>query len=417
MKIKKQVDVLVIGAGPSGTVAAGILQKAGLDVQIVEKMRFPRFVIGESLLPRCMEALEEAGLMEAVVAKKFQQKTGAKFIWKDKLCDFRFSQQYTPGWNYAYQVPRADFDKCLADACEAKGIPVHYETEVIDVKIHEDGTSETTVKNADGTQESIHAKFIVDGSGYGRVIPTLFGLNKPSTQYTRKAVFAHVEDPNRQETNEPDRITIYVHDLKTWIWVIPFSSGITSVGYVGNPEFFEKYGAISKEHFHDMLNDEPDLKKRFRDFEMIWDEPRSLQGWSATTDTFFGKGFVLTGNVTEFLDPVFSSGVTLATVSAQKAANLVIKQLRGEQVDWQNDYMKYMQMGVDVFRTFVNGWYDGTLFKIFFAENPDIDMQNKICSVLAGYVWDNTNPFVAKSEKTVQALARFLDARQAQQAE
>lgn len=417
MKIKKQVDVLVIGAGPSGTVAAGILQKAGLDVQIVEKMRFPRFVIGESLLPRCMEALEEAGLMEAVVAKKFQQKTGAKFIWKNRLCDFRFSQQYTPGWNYAYQVPRADFDKCLADACEAKGIPVHYETEVVDVKIHEEGTSVTTVKNADGTQESIQAKFIVDGSGYGRVIPTLFGLNKPSTQYTRKAVFAHVEDPNRRESNEPDRITVYVHDLKTWIWVIPFSSGITSVGYVGNPEFFEKYGENTKEHFHDMLNDEPDLKKRFRDFKMVWNEPKGLQGWSATTDTFFGKGFVLTGNVTEFLDPVFSSGVTLATVSAQRAANLIIKQLRGEKVDWQNDYMNHMQMGVDVFRTFVNGWYDGTLFKIFFAENPDTDMQNKICSVLAGYVWDHTNPFVAKSEKTVQSLARFLDARQAQKAE
>lgn len=411
-EIKKQVDVLIIGAGPSGTVAAGILHKAGLDVQIVEKTKFPRFVIGESLLPRCMEALEEAGLLEAVKAKGFQQKTGAKFIWQDKLCDFKFSQQYTSGWKYAYQVPRADFDKCLADACEEKGVPVHYEIEVVDVQIYDDGTSNTTVKKIDGTLETIQAKFIIDGSGYGRVIPTLFGLNKPSTQHTRKAVFAHVKDPNRMETDEPDRITIYVHNLKTWIWVIPFSNGVTSVGYVGNPDFFEKYGSLSKESFHSMLNDEPDLKKRFRYFEMIWDEPRFLQGWSATTESFYGKGFVLTGNVTEFLDPVFSSGVTLATVSAQLAANLVIKQLKGEPVNWQQDYMKQMQMGVDVFRTFVNGWYDGTLFDIFFAENPNVDMQNKICSVLAGYVWDDTNPFVAKSEKTVQALAKFLDAQQ-----
>ncbi len=409
MNIKKNVDVLVIGAGPSGSIAAAIMHKAGLDVQIVEKMRFPRFVIGESLLPRCMEALEEADLLDAVKAKNFQQKFGAKFIWDDKLCDFNFSQQYTPGWSWTWQVPRADFDKTLADACEARGIPVHYETEVTAVEIHEDGSSTTTVKMLDGTFETINAKFIVDGSGYGRVIPTLFGLNKPSTQYTRKAMFAHMKDPHRQESVEPDRITIYVHNVKTWIWVIPFSNGNTSVGYVGNPEFFEQYPGELKEQFHAMLEDEPDLKIRFRDYELVWDEPRFLQGWSASTESFFGKGYVLTGNVTEFLDPVFSSGVTLASVSAQKAANLVIKHLRGEQVDWDNDYMKPMQMGVDVFRTFVNGWYDGTLFKIFFAENPDKDMLNQICSVLAGYVWDDTNPFVKKSEKTVYTLARFLD--------
>ena len=411
MSIKKQVDVLVIGAGPSGTIAAAIMQKAGLDVQIVEKMRFPRFVIGESLLPRCMEALDEAGLLDAVKARNFQQKFGAKFIWEEKLCDFNFSQQYTPGWSWTWQVPRAEFDKTLADACEERGIPVHYETEVVDVKINEDGTSVTTVKMLDGSTETINARFIVDGSGYGRVIPTLFGLNKPSTQYTRKAVFCHMNDPYRQESVEPDRITIYVHNLKTWVWVIPFSNGNTSVGYVGNPEFFDGFKGNQTEQFKGLLNAEPDLKKRFRDFKMAWEEPRFLQGWSATTDTFYGNGYVLTGNVTEFLDPVFSSGVTLASVSAQKAANLVIRHLKGQEVDWQNDYMKQMQMGVDVFRTFVNGWYDGTLFKIFFAEERSEDMMNQICSVLAGYVWDSSNPFVKKSEKTVMALARYIDAQ------
>ena len=413
MSIKKQVDVLVIGAGPSGSIAAAILHKSGLDVQIVEKLKFPRFVIGESLLPRCMEALEEADLLEAVKAKHFQQKFGAKFIWGDKLCDFNFSNQYTPGWSWTWQVPRAEFDKTLVDACEARGISVSYETEVVAVDIHEDGTSTTTVKYLDGTTDTIDAKFIVDGSGYGRVIPTLFGLNKPSTQYTRKAMFSHMEDPHRHEAVEPDRITIYVHDLKTWVWVIPFSNGNTSVGYVGNPEFFDQYKGDMKEQFKGMLFAEHDLKERFRDYKLVWDEPRFLQGWSATTDTFFGKGFVLTGNVTEFLDPVFSSGVTLASVSAQKAANLVIKHLKGEQVDWQNDYMTQMQMGVDVFRTFVNGWYDGTLFKIFFAEERNEDMLNQICSVLAGYVWDDSNPFVKKSEKTVYTLARYLDAQAA----
>lgn len=408
--MKNNVDVLVIGAGPSGTISAAMLKKAGLSVQIVEKVKFPRFVIGESLLPRCIESLDAAGLLDAIKKKNFQEKTGAKFVLDGKICDFKFAQQYTKGWDHAYQVQRADFDKALADACEEKGIPVQYETEVVDIKFNTDGSSITTVKFLDGTTQQINAKFIVDGSGYGRVIPTLFGLNKPSTQYTRKAVFAHLKDPYRNEHDEPDRITIYVHNHNTWIWVIPFSTGTTSLGFVSSPEFFEKYSGSLSEKYKQMIDSEPDIKSRFRDFEMIWDEPKILQGWSATTDTFYGNGYVLTGNVTEFLDPVFSSGVTLASVSAQRAAELVIKHFKGEKVDWDKDYVKFMQTGIDVFRVFVNGWYDGTLFKIFFAENPDEDMRNKICSVLAGYVWDETNPFVSKSEKMVSTLAKFIEA-------
>ncbi len=414
MSIKKEVDVLVIGAGPSGSITSAILHKAGLSVQIVEKVKFPRFVIGESLLPRCMEALQEADLLSAVEAKGFQQKTGAKFIWGDKLCDFRFSQQYTPGWDYAYQVQRADFDKTLADACEERGVSISYETEVIDIKFREDGSSTTTVKMSDGTTETIEAKFIVDGSGYGRVIPTLFGLNKPSTQYTRKALFSHIQDPHRGETFEPDRIIVYVHTPETWVWVIPFSNGTTSVGYVGDPSFFDQYKGDLTTQFKSALYAEPDLKQRFRDFELVWEEPRVLQGWSATTDTFFGNGFVLTGNVTEFLDPIFSSGVTLASVSAQKAASLVIKHLNGEPVDWQKEYTDYMQTGVDVFRTYVNSWYNGTLFDVFFAENRNQEIMSQICSVLAGYVWDETNPFVKNHEKNIRTLSRYLQAQKSE---
>src|SRR6187402_3573336 len=102
----EQVDVLVIGAGPSGTVAASIIKKAGFSVKIVEKMKFPRFVIGESLLPRCMEALEEAGFLDAVKAKGFQEKFGAKFVKDGKVCDFSFADQYTKGYNSTWQVPR-----------------------------------------------------------------------------------------------------------------------------------------------------------------------------------------------------------------------------------------------------------------------------------------------------------------------
>ena len=411
MNIKKEVDVLVIGAGPSGTITASILHQSGLSVEIVEKTRFPRFVIGESLLPRCMEALEEAGFLDAVKAKHFQQKDGAKFVMNDEICDFNFQDQYTKGWQWTWQVPRAEFDKVLADECERKGVPILYETEVTNIEIFDDH-SITTVKTADGKTETIRARFIVDGSGYGRVIPRLFGLDRPSNQEPRKAMFCHMKDPKRNEASEPNRIVVYVHDPKTWIWVIPFSNGNTSVGYVGSPEFFEKYKGTITEQYRALLNAEPELASRFENAEMVWPEPRSLQSWSSTTDTFYGKGFVLTGNVTEFLDPVFSSGVTLASVSAQTAAHLVIRHLKGEHVDWENEYMIPMRKGVDVFRTYVNGWYDGTLFDVFFAKNPNPEIMSQICSVLAGYVWDESNPFVKQHEKNIRTLSRFLQTTQ-----
>ncbi|OJW82240.1 MAG: pyridine nucleotide-disulfide oxidoreductase [Bacteroidetes bacterium 46-16] len=408
MSIKKQVDVLVIGAGPSGTIAASLMHKAGLSVQVVEKMKFPRFVIGESLLPRCMEALEEAGLLDAVKEKHFQQKDGAKFVFGDKDCDFNFSQQFTPGWKWTWQVPRADFDKTLADECEKMGVSLEYETEVTNIEIAADGSSKTTIKDKEGNTNVIEARFIVDGSGYGRVIPRLFGLEKQSSLPPRKTLFCHMTDPKRSAAFEPNRIIIYVHNPRTWIWVIPFANGNTSVGYVGSPEFFEAFEGTPEQQFRQLLNAQPELAERFGDSEMLW-EPRTLQSWSVTTESFYGNGFVLTGNVTEFLDPVFSSGVTLASVSAQMAAKLVIKHLQGGQVDWQSEYMDPMMKGVDVFRTYVNGWYDGTLFTIFFAENRNPEIMSQICSVLAGYVWDENNPFVRSHEKNVRTLARYLE--------
>ena len=407
MSIEKEVDVLVIGAGPSGTIAASIIKQEGLSVQIVEKMLFPRFVIGESLLPRCMEALEEAKFLDAVKAKGFQQKDGAKFVMDGKICDFTFSQQYTKGWGWTWQVPRADFDKTLADECVNMGIPVHYQTEVTDIQIYDDH-SITTIKTVDGDVQTIKAKFIVDGSGYGRVIPKLFGLEKDSQQHPRKTLFCHMTDPKRQTVFEPNRITAIVFDATTWIWIIPFSNGLTSVGYVGSPEFFEQFPGTPEEQFRALLNAQPDLAYRFDESDMAW-EPRTLQSWSATTEKFYGKGFVLTGNVTEFLDPIFSSGVTLASVSAQLAGNLVVKHLRGEEVDWEGGYMQPMTQGIDVFRTYVNRWYDGTLYKIFFSEGRQPEIIGQICSVLAGYVWDETNPFVSKREKNLPTLARFLE--------
>lgn len=407
---KEKVDVLVIGAGPAGTVAASIVSKAGYKVKIVEKLKFPRFVIGESLLPRCMEALDEAGFLDAVKARGFQEKFGAKFVKNGKVCDYFFADQYTPGWTWTWQVPRAEFDKILADECVRMGIPVSYETTVTNI-VFNGSDSVTTVEDVNGNKTEIEARFIIDGSGYGRVIPSLFNLDRPSNLPSRKAVFSHFVDKNRSMDDEPNRITIIVHDKGIWIWVIPFSSGITSLGFVGEPAFFEKYEGTDTEVLKQLIASQPYIAKRFENAEMVFDT-RKLESWSKTTDKFYGDGFILTGNVTEFLDPVFSSGVTLATVSSQTAAKLVVRKLQGDNtIDWEKEYTQVMMQGVNTFRSYVMAWYDGTLDKIFFADDPDVQIKNMICSVLAGYVWDTSNPYVHGHENGLQKLARLIEMR------
>lgn len=403
----EKVDVLVIGAGPSGSVAASIIKKAGYSVKVVEKLKFPRFVIGESLLPRCMDALTEAGFIDAITERGFQKKFGAKFVKNGAVCDFTFEEQHTPGWQWTWQVQRADFDKTLADTVESMGVPVEYETTVTDIKFN-GSDSVTTVEDIHGNKKQIEARFIVDGSGYGRVIPKLFGLDKPSVLQSRKALFAHTNDIRRSMADEPNRITAVVHKKGVWIWIIPFSTGVTSVGFVGEPGFHDQYKGTNEEQFRAMLEDEPYTRERFRDVPFVF-EPRVLEAWSATTDKFYGDGFVLTGNVTEFLDPIFSSGVTLATVSSQTAAKLVIKKLQGEEVDWEKDYMEPTMQGVNVFRSYVMAWYEGTLDTIFFSKNPDPEIKAQICSVLAGYVWDQSNPYVKNHDVALKRLARMIE--------
>lgn len=402
-----ETDVLVIGAGPSGTIAAAILNKSNLKVTIVEKLQFPRFVIGESLLPRCMEALEEANFLDVVKGKKFQEKFGAKFVRESEVFDINFSDAHTKGYTWTWQVPRADFDLTLAEECQRRNINIHYKTEVTGIEFYKDESSLTTCIDGNGNKLHIRARFIIDGSGYGRVIPKLLKLDKPSQLPTRETLFTHYLDENRSEQHDPNRITIIVHNETTWVWCIPFSNGVTSVGFVGSPDFFSSLSGDATDKMIKLISSEPNLRSRFQECKTLF-EPTTIKGWSVTTEKFFGPGFVLTGNVTEFLDPVFSSGVTLASVSAQNAAKLVIKHLKGDLVDWQKDYTDVCMLGINVFRTFVTGWYNGDLHKIFFAKNQKDEIRKQISSVLAGYVWDQSNPFVSKHQKIVPTLASFL---------
>ena len=402
------IDVLIIGAGPSGCVAASYLNTQGFKIKVVEKNTFPRFVIGESLLPRCMDHFEEVGLLDCLKAQNFEIKAGARFLKNDVVCDFDFSKKHTPGWNWTWQVPRADFDHTLTRELEKMGVDVAFEQEVVDVIFSEDGSSVTTIKDGTGKTSKVQAKYIIDSSGFGRVLPRLLDLDKPSALPKHSSIFTHVRETDRPEGREGTLITFDVVTDDVWLWVIPFSNGVTSIGFVGPSELLESYQGSSSEKLKEMMKMSTYYYDRFDGLDYMFD-PIEIKNYSKSVKQLYGKGYTLTGNSAEFLDPVFSSGVTFATESGLLSAKLISKELKGEKVDWEKEYSGYIKEGVNVFSTYVKEWYTGNLQKIFFhrPENPEIKKQ--ICAVLAGYVWDKTNPFVKNHNRLVKTVARVID--------
>ncbi|WP_273565360.1 NAD(P)/FAD-dependent oxidoreductase [Maribacter halichondriae] len=403
----ENVDVLIIGAGPSGAVSAAYLHKQGLKVKVVEKSKFPRFVIGESLLPRCMDHFEEVGLLEALKAKNFEVKGGARFMRGEKICNFDFSKKYTEGWDWTWQVPRADFDKTLTDELTKWGVDIAFEQEVVAVEfVGSDST--TTIKDAEGNLSTVSAKHIVDSSGHGRVLPRLLDLDKPSEIPKHSSIFTHVKDTKRPEGREGTIITFDIVSLETWLWVIPFSNGYTSIGYVGPTEYLESFEGNKTQKLQEMMKLSDYYYNRFEGLEYEF-EPKIIKNIAKSVKKLYGDGFVLTGNSAEFLDPVFSSGVTFATESSLVAAKLIAKQLKGETVDWESDYAKHMKKGVEVFSTYVKEWYTGNLQTIFFDSNENPVIKSQICAVLAGYVWDQSNPFVKNHHRLVKTVAHIAE--------
>ncbi len=399
------VDVLIIGAGPAGAMAAAQLQRGGFKLLVVEKQTFPRFVIGESLLPHTMDLLKEVGLLEVVEKCDFMKKTGAVFMRGNQVCNFDFANQSGAGWSYTYQVPRAEFDKAVADAVQARGVDFRYGHSVAAVNFS-DAHAEVALDQPDGTQRKVTARFVLDCSGYGRVLPRLLDLEAPSKYPVRESLFTHVTGDVRPPEREQGKIWVCVHPGGAWIWIIPFSNGHTSVGVVATPEFFAHFPGEPAEQLRAIVMSDPNAAARLADMQFVF-PPQRIKGYACSVKKFFGPQFALAGNATEFLDPVFSSGVTLAMESGLRAAQVLTRQLQGQPVDWQTEYADHVMQGVNTFRAYVSAWYDDRLPTILFASQRNPDIMRQICSVLAGYVWDKSNPYVTQADRALGLLAKI----------
>ncbi|WP_111858839.1 NAD(P)/FAD-dependent oxidoreductase [Acinetobacter sp. CFCC 10889] len=418
MNAIQQTDVLIIGAGPSGSSAAALLRQKGYAVTVIEKQYFPRFSIGESLLPQSMVFLEEAGLLDTIKDHveecAFQFKNGAAFLKGEQRSFYDFTEKFSDGPGTTWQVRRANFDHLLALQAEEYGTEIRFGHEVIAVDVESDHPI-LTVKDEQAAEYQIQAKFLLDASGFGRILPKFLDLESPSDFPVRRAIFTHIEDGILDDPDfDREKILITVHekDPRAWYWLIPFADGRASFGVVAEQDFFDHYQFDDtspdtlQATFARILADDPALSHVLRNKK--FDTPvRTLVGYSANVKHLAARNYALLGNAGEFLDPVFSSGVTIALKSSSLAIPLVERVIKGEQVDWMQDYEQPLRKGIKVFRAYVESWYEGEFQDVVFSKTQNDKIRRMIASLLAGYAWDDQNPIHKNAKQRLSTLAEY----------
>jgi flavin-dependent dehydrogenase len=386
MMSSSMYDVAIIGGGPAGSTAAALLAVAGRRVIVFEREKFPRFHIGESLLPFSMKTFTRLGLHEKFLRAGFIRKYGGEIMGacSDRGTKFYFKDGYRSQTDHAYQVTRGDFDKLLLDHAAECGAEVHEQTAVDGVEFSNEGV-ELAVKSHRSSR-STRARYLVDASGRSSMLGRQFNIKKTYQHLQKLSIFAHYDGVWRQEGID-GTLTILIRAVDRWFWLIPLTSERTSVGVVLDSETFRNSKLSPEDFLEQALAEQPTIAKRTtnaRRTSKVYLEA----DFSYRSAHLYGDRWLLTGDAAGFIDPIFSSGVFLAVFSGEKCADALNQVLdhprKAKRLFVQ--YERSVNRAMDVYLRFVDAWYTKEFIEIFLAPRNVLGLASAVNAVLGGNV-------------------------------
>ncbi len=382
--IRTRYDVAVVGGGPAGATAAAFLARGGLEVACFERERFPRFHVGESLLPAGVPLFERLGIMPHLEAAGFLKKYGAAFIDDVEGRQVIFNFRRGPAWaDHAYNVPRADFDRLLLDHAAREGASVFEGAEVDTIAI-EPHAVRLGVRADGGRRYPVDADFLVDASGRDALVASRVGRREPMPSLGKVALFAHYRGAERWPGRTEGHIRIYIFE-HGWFWWIPFAGDLTSIGCVLHQSVVKSRQAPVERLFEDMVAACPSVTAglaRATRVAGVW----RAANFSYRTQPMTGDRFVAIGDAVTFVDPIFSTGVHIAMQSAELAARAIVEALRqGEALAARFDrYRRRIGRGTGVFFHFIDQYYDPAFLDVLLSPRPPAVLRDAVLTVLAG---------------------------------